>query len=331
MELRHLRYFVTVAELLNFTKAASRLHVAQPALSRQIRDLEEELGMQLLERGPRAVRLTDAGVTFLNEAKAVLQRADEAVKAVRAVARGERGEIQVGYAPSPTVELLPCTLHTFQNLAPEVRVTLHDLSSEEMLRGLSEGRLNVCLMVEPASASVNGLKFEVLREYPACVAMRLDHPLAGAKWVSLEQISDEPLVAYARAGYPEYHAMLETLFRASDQKLPTAGVTKLKSTGRTSTTTSGARITKGPRITDEHDSAPGLIAAVEIGRGLAIVPSCMALLTGGRLKLLPLRPAPPPLRVGTAFFLRRLSPATEKFLQAARTEGRAGQSKLGRE
>jgi len=89
MELRHLRYFVTVAELLNFTKAAIRLRVAQPALSRQIRDLEDELGVQLLERGPRAVRLTGAGATFLDEAKAVLQRSDEAVKAVRAVANGE--------------------------------------------------------------------------------------------------------------------------------------------------------------------------------------------------------------------------------------------------
>src|SRR6186713_1145023 len=149
MELRHLRYFVTVAELLNFTKAATRLRVAQPALSRQIRDLEDELGVQLLDRGPRAVRLTGAGATFLDEAKAVLQRSEEAVKAVRAVANGERGEIHVGYAPTPTVELLPCTLHAYQNLAPDVRVTLHDMSSEEMLRGLNEGKLHVCLMVEP--------------------------------------------------------------------------------------------------------------------------------------------------------------------------------------
>jgi DNA-binding transcriptional LysR family regulator len=139
MELRHLRYFVAVAESLNFTKAAARLRVAQPALSRQIRDLEEELGAPLLERGPRSVRLTEAGAVFQPEAKSVLQRAEAATKAVQAVARGERGEIHVGYAPSPTVELLPCTLHAFQNVAPEVRVTLHDLSSEEMLRGLGDG------------------------------------------------------------------------------------------------------------------------------------------------------------------------------------------------
>lgn len=303
MELRHLRYFVAVAELLNFTKAAVRLRVAQPALSRQIRDLEDHLGAQLLERGPRSVRLTEAGTVFLSEAKSVLQRADEAVKAVRAVARGERGEIHVGYAPSPTVELLPCTLHAFQNLAPEVRVTLHDLSSEEMLRGLGERKLNLCLMVQPAPAALRGLKFEMLREYPACVAIRPAHPLARAKRVKLEQIVSEPFVAYDRADYPEYHAMLEELFGEMNPK---------------------------PHVVEEHGSAPGLIAAVEIGRGVAIVPSCMAMLTGGRVKLLQLQPASAPLRVGAAYEPSRLSLAAGKFLVAAREAGGGKQSKLGR-
>ena len=303
MELRHLRYFVAVAELLSFTKAAARLRVAQPALSRQIRDLEDELGAPLLERGPRSVRLTDAGTVFLPEAKSVLRRADEAAQAVRAVARGERGEIHVGYAPSPTVELLPCTLHAFQNIAPEVRVTLHDLSSEEMLRGLGDGKLNLCLMVQPSAAALRGLRFERLCEYPACVAMRPAHPLARAGRVSREQIAGEPLVAYDRTDYPEYHAMLEELFRETKQKL---------------------------RVVEEHSSAPGLIAAVEIGRGVAIVPSCMAMLTGSRLKLLPLHPAPAALRVGAAHDPKRLSLATGKFLTAAREAAGAKQSKLGR-
>jgi len=290
MELRHLRYFVAVAGLLNFTKAATRLRVAQPALSRQIRDLEHELGAQLLERGPRAVRLTEAGVAFLGEAQAVLQRAEDALKAVRAVARGERGEIHVGYAPSPTVELLPCTLHAFQNLAPGVRVTLHDLSSEELLRGLQDGKLHLCLMVRPGAKSLRHLKFEVLREYPMRVAMRPTHPLARPKVVRREQLVREPLVAYARADYPEYHTMLMDYF---------------VETGAT------------PVIAEEHGSAPGLIAATEIGRGLAIVPASMSVLTGGRLKLRPLLPAPPPLRVGIAYDPQRLSPGAAKFLAAA--------------
>lgn len=295
MELRHLRYFVTVAELLSFTKAATRLHVAQPALSRQIRDLEEELRTRLLERGPRAVRLTPAGATFLEEARAVLQRTEAAVQAVRATARGERGEIHVGYAPTPTVELLPCTLHAFQNLAPEVRVTLHDLSSEEMLRGLTEGQLQVCLMVTPSPRALRGLKFEVLREYPMCVALSPTHPLAKFSRLTLPQIRDQPLVAYARAGYPDYHELLEGLFQPLGRR---------------------------PNIAEEHDSGPGLIAATEIGRGLAIVPSCMAMLAGGRLKLLPVQPAPPPLRVGAAYDAKRIGAAGLKFLSAARQEPR---------
>src|SRR2546425_8481628 len=101
MELRHLRYFIGVAEEENVSRAALKLHVSQPALSRQVRDLEEELGFLLLERGAKSVRLTEAGRTFLVEARAVLQRADEAVKAAQAIADGG-GELHVGYAPSIT-------------------------------------------------------------------------------------------------------------------------------------------------------------------------------------------------------------------------------------
>jgi DNA-binding transcriptional LysR family regulator len=291
VELRHLRYFVTVAELLNFTKAAQRLRVAQPALSRQIRDLEAELSVPLLERGPRAAKLTEAGAAFLGEARAILQRADAAVKLAQAVARGERGEIHVGYAPSLTTEVLPCALHSFHNAAPGVHVKLHDLSSEEMLRGVGEGRLHLSLMARPSERALHGLKFELLREYPICVAMPPKHLLARGKSVALKQIADEPLVVYSRAEYPEYHAMLMDFFAA---------------TGRT------------PRLAEEHDSAPSLIAAAEIGRGLVIAPACLGILAGGRLKFLPLRPAPPPVQLVAVFDPQRLTGAAAKFLAAAR-------------
>src|SRR3989442_12002121 len=98
MELRHLRYFIGVAEAENVSRAALKLHVSQPGLSRQVRDLEEELGFLLLERSAKSVRLTEAGRAFLNEARAVLQRADEAVKAARGIALGGTNEIHVGYA-----------------------------------------------------------------------------------------------------------------------------------------------------------------------------------------------------------------------------------------
>src|SRR5262245_55176497 len=114
MELRHFRYFVAVAEEQNVTRAAARLRVSQPPLSRQIRDLEDELGVALFERSAKSVRLTEAGRVFLEEARAVLSRAEEAAQTVKAVAGGKRGELHVGYAPSLTVELLPQALRTFQ-------------------------------------------------------------------------------------------------------------------------------------------------------------------------------------------------------------------------
>lgn len=291
MELRHLRYFVTVAELQNFTRAATRLRVAQPALSRQIRDLEDELGAPLLERNSRGVRLTEAGAVLLPEAKAVLQLASDAAQTVHAVARGERGEIHVGYAPTPTVELLPCALHAFQNLAPGVRVTLHDLSTEEMLRGLHDGKLDLCLMVRPAAKAMRGLKFELLREYPMQVAVPRTHPFAKLKRVTREQLVREPLVAYARADYPEYHVMLDDLFQSTGRKY---------------------------RVAVEQDSASALLASVESGHGLAVVPASMAMLAGGRVKLRQLHPLPDALAVGTLCRSQKLSPAAQKFLQAAR-------------
>src|SRR6478736_623337 len=110
VELRHLRYFVAVAEMENVSRAALKLHVSQPALSRQVRDLEDELGFPLLERSAKSVRLTEAGHTFLSEARAVLQRAEEAVNSARAIAIGGSGELHVGYAPSLTARILPATL-----------------------------------------------------------------------------------------------------------------------------------------------------------------------------------------------------------------------------
>jgi DNA-binding transcriptional LysR family regulator len=145
MELRHLRYFVAVCEALNFTKAAAQLRIAQPALSRQVQDLEDEIGVDLLKRSPRGVTITAEGKLFLEEAREVLKRTDESVEKVRALARGEYGELHAGYAPSPTVEILPPALAAFQKAFPRVRVLLHDLSQRELIDGLQDGTLAASL------------------------------------------------------------------------------------------------------------------------------------------------------------------------------------------
>jgi LysR family transcriptional regulator, benzoate and cis,cis-muconate-responsive activator of ben and cat genes len=291
MELRHLRYFVAVAEEENVSRAALKLHVSQPALSRQIRDLEDELGFLLLERSAKSMRLTDAGRAFLNEARAVLQRAEDAVKTARAIATGGRGELHVGYAPSLTARILPPTLRAFQAELPNVRVRLHDLSTEEMFAGLREGRLQIAFILRPTTARMRGLAFEELARDSLCLAVAPKHPLAKRRAITLKEVAREPLIAYTRKDYPEAHEMLNSVFAAIKSK---------------------------PRIAEEHDSVSSLIAAVEAGNGVAIALQSLICTAGPRLKLIPFTPAPKPLAVGAVWPDVRLAPAAERFLQCAK-------------
>ncbi len=291
MELRHLLYFVAAAEAENVSRAALKLHVSQPALSRQIRDLEDELGFPLFERSAKSVSLTAAGQVFLNEARAVLQRAEEAVERARIAANGGRAELHIGYAPSPTVRLMPPTLRAFQVQFPKVRVRLHDLSTEEMLAKVREGKLALGLLVRPSRAMLRGLHFGELTRDRLCLAVPPSHPLAGAGSVTLAQLAREPLVAFNRKEYPEYHELLEALL---------------------------APIKAKPRIAEEHDSAPSLLAAVESGAGVALVPQSFSCLTGERLKLLQLTPPPDPLVLGAVWIRQGLTPTAESFWKCAR-------------
>src|SRR5258706_5924083 len=157
MKLRRLRNFLAVGEALNFTKAAAQLRVGQPALSRQVQDLEEEIGVDLLHRSPRGVTLTAEGKLFLDEVRDLLKRADESVEKVRALARGEYGELHIGYAPSPSVEILPSALAAFQKGVPRVKLTLHDLSSDELIDGLRDATLELAIMVQPVGGQTAGI------------------------------------------------------------------------------------------------------------------------------------------------------------------------------
>lgn len=299
MELRHLRYFVAVAEEENITRAAARLHVSQPPLSRQIRDLEAELGVQLFERTSKSVRLTEAGKVFYREAQAVLLRANEAVAAVKAVAGGGAGELHIGYAPSLTVELLPRALRRFQATSPGVKISLHDLSTEQMLAGLRDGSLDAALMVKTSSAALRGLQFRNLVTYHVCVAAHPSHPLARKRKVPLADLSDERLIGYSQAEYPEYHEFLKLLF---------------------------VRGKSGPRIAEEHDSVTSLIAAVESGRGVAIVTESLRCMVGERLVLRPLSPAPEPFCVGVVTQIAVGHPALGKFVAAVTGEAIEGRN-----
>lgn len=289
MELRHLRYFLAVGEALSFTKASSQLRVAQPALSRQVQDLEEEIGVDLLKRSPRGVTLTAEGRLFLDLSRDLLQRADESVEQVRALARGHYGELHVGYAASPTVEILPPALAAFQKAFPRVNVLLHDGSRRELIDGLQSGALQLALMPK---AVVEGIEFETLRTYPFCVAFAPGHPFARLKSVPLEKMAAEPLIGFVRKDYPDYYSLMDGLFSPLGLK---------------------------PRIALECDGASSLITAVESGRGVALTLSVFKIVSGKRLAYRPLAGIKELIPVGIARAKSGdVTPAGEKFCEILR-------------
>lgn len=290
MELRHLRYFVIVAEEQNVTRAAQRLHVSQPPLSRQIQDLEAELGVILFHRTAKSLALTEAGKIFLNEARGVLLRADKAVEAVRAAARQDRGRLHIGYAPSLTIRFLPTALNLFEKACPGVRVSLHDLSSEECRQKLAAGKLDLALTVPSPILARQGLSFEKLATYDLLCALSISHPLARKRSLKIGELRDEAFVVYAQDDYPEYLEWFRGLFRPHGFE---------------------------PKIAGEYDGASGLIMAVESQRGIAIVSSSMECMAGPRLILLPLVPALKPLQVG-AVFPKTAPPLVKKFVGCLR-------------
>jgi DNA-binding transcriptional LysR family regulator len=292
VELRHLRYFLVVGEALNFTKAAARLRVAQPALSRQIQDLENEIGVNLLRRSSHGVMLTAEGKLFLQEIRQLLKNTDESVEKVRALARGEYGELHIGYAPVPTMEILPPALAAFQKAVPRVKVLLHDLSSDELIAGLRNGTLELALMMQPIDEQTAGIEFEILRTYSYCVALTAAHPFARLKSIPLKKLAAEPLVGFNRKDYLEHYRIIERLFRP---------------------------ISARPRIAVECDSASSLILEVESG-GIALVHSVFKRVAGKRLLYRPLTgttEAPPPVGIARAT-KGDLAPAGEKFCEILR-------------
>ena len=292
MELRHLRYFLAVGEALSFTKASAQLRVAQPALSRQVQDLEEEIGVDLFKRSPRGVTLTAEGRLFLDLARDLLKSADESVEKVRALARGQDGELHVGYAPSPTVEILPPALAAFQKAFPQVNVLLHDASRRELIEGLHSGELHLAVMPEELNLRAEGMEFERLRSYPLCVAVAANHPFVRCKNVSLEKVALEPLVGFTRKDYPEYYPLMERIFHPSGAK---------------------------PRFVLECDSASSLITAVETGRGVTLAIPTLKIASGKRLVYRPLTGTTEVFSIGIARTINGdITPAGEKFCEFLR-------------
>lgn len=204
MDLRHLRYFIAVAEELHFTKAAKRLHISQPPLSRQIRELEEELGVTLLHRSRRHIELSDAGRVFLDKARQILRIADSAVTETRRAQRGEVGKLAVGFFEQTAYTLLPPVLRAFQERFPAVEVELRWFPVVEQAEALRRGDIDIAF-VRPVG-DLDGLSKELLLKEPFVLAVPGNHALARQDMVSVRECARERIIHYTQSLAPDYHA-----------------------------------------------------------------------------------------------------------------------------
>jgi DNA-binding transcriptional LysR family regulator len=245
MDLRHLRYFQAVAEELSYARAARRLRVAQPALSRAVKEVESALGAPMLERSRHHVRLLPAGAVLLRETALLLERWDEALRRVRRTAAGEEGELRLGYIGPPTRRFLGPLLEAYRQQCPLVSIHLEESTPERVWERVHRGRLAVGL-TRPVSPLVgSGLRTALLRDERLGLALRHDHPWAIQPSVRWAALAREPLVVLARReGMSLHDAVL-----AGCRK---AGVT--------------------PRLIHTPSLIGTVLAYVEAGTGLGVVP-----------------------------------------------------------
>lgn len=282
MELRQVRLFLAAAEEGSITAAARRMSLTQPALSRQIKALEEELGVELFTRGAHSVALTPAGRVLAEEGGKLLDRAERVVMRVRAEADGE--PLRIGYAPSLAGPLLGAALERFSQLHPRVRVQLFDCSSAEMRERLAQGKLDVVVTV-PWEGDTPSVTWTRIRRHEMCLAVAAAHPFAGLSKVPVAGLNGQRLLLFARAEYPEYWAAVTRMFRDHGIDAKIAG---------------------------EFDGVSSLGAAVEAGLGVALVAAGSRI---DRVAMLPLDPAPEAVCVAAGLPSgREVSPVTGVFV-----------------
>ena len=208
MELRHLRYFVAVAEEGSFTHAAERrLHTAQPSLSRQIRDLETDLGVQLIIRGSRGMELTPAGRVFLDHARVILLQVEAASEAARRAARPAKTPFTVGFLTGYELEWLPRIMETLSEELQKTELTIHSASSPELTQSLLNGKVDVAfLRPEPASHS---LEFKLVADEALFVLLPADHRLASRRSIHLDEIVNQPFISFPKAYAPALRRVID--------------------------------------------------------------------------------------------------------------------------
>lgn len=211
MELRHLRYFEALASTLNFTRAAERLHIAQPPLSRQIQQLEDELGVSLIDRSVRPLALTRAGAFFYEQAMQILARVQEVSKATQRLGSGSRRWLGVGFVPSLLYGALPKAVHEFMNRHPGIDVLLSELTSVQQVEALRAGRIDVGF--GRVAIDAEGLINTLVVDEPLVAALPATNELARLKNVTLQLLSAQVVILYPAQPRPSFADQVMARFR----------------------------------------------------------------------------------------------------------------------
>jgi LysR family transcriptional regulator, benzoate and cis,cis-muconate-responsive activator of ben and cat genes len=295
MELRHLRYFVTVAEELNVSRASARLGISQPAVSRQLRDLEEELGVKLFRREKTGLKLTPAGETFLAHARDLLRRSGDAVKEMEAFGKRAKEIVTVGYIAPVLASILTPALRRFSQHHSGVEVALRKMSPAEQLNALREGRIDLALLGNPCAEVEREFAVTVLTRIPFQVVLPDNHLLALRKRIALSELEPEPFVGFAEDKFPGRNAAICAACQA-------AGFT--------------------PRFRHYVETLTALLATVAAGKGVTLAPQEVGQLPHPKAVFVPLKSPVPSVVSVAARPSNETNPLAQALLDYCREEMR---------
>ncbi len=245
MELRHLRYFVTVAEELNVSRASGRLRVSQPAVSRQIHDLEDELGVALFDRAHDGLTMTDAGESFLVHARDILRKSAEASSHMNSFRQRPVKKLAVGYIPSVLTDILTPALRTFTLKHSDMEVSLKELAPQDQVKSLRDGRIDLALPGNPCPELAVEFDVVTLRRVFFQAVLPDDHPLAGRTSIALNQLKSETFIGFDEKMFPGRNASICGACREADFT---------------------------PRLLPRVENLTALLATVAAGKGVAVAP-----------------------------------------------------------
>jgi DNA-binding transcriptional LysR family regulator len=300
MELRHLRYFVAVAEELNVRQAAIRLHLSQPPLTRQIHDLEDEVGTKLFVRSQSGMRLTEAGRTFLKEARLILAQSQRAVQLAQAASRGEAGHLDIAYAIEGFEPVLLRVTRLFRQLFPMVELGIRELQYHQQVQELINRRIDLGYVGIRFPELESELVFECLRKAPYLVALPPGHPLAKRRRLRLSELAKEKFISIRRTA-AAYHSGFVSHCRSAGFE---------------------------PEIApEEGDGALSLLGLVSAGFGVALVPETFQQILPVEVEFRSLRPSIPTFDFHIAWRRDNQSTLLRVFLDLLRKHARAPQPK----